>query len=104
MMRHLRREGSTAGRRPIRRLMRLMGMQAVYRRSGLTMHVAKVPEGSQTQSESTLTLPSNRPTQRDRPTFRHPDRWVEDARQRVACHHSGAPDPLRRTNRDIGPR
>ena len=32
MMRHLRREGVTAGRHRIRRLMRLMGMEAVYRR------------------------------------------------------------------------
>ena len=32
MMRHLRREGITAGRHRIRRLMRLMGMEAVYRR------------------------------------------------------------------------
>ncbi len=32
MMRHLRREGVTAGRHRLRRLMRLMGMQAVYRR------------------------------------------------------------------------
>ena len=32
MMRHLRREGATAGRHRIRRLMRLMGMEATYRR------------------------------------------------------------------------
>ena len=32
MMRHLCREGVTAGRHRIRRLMRLMGMEAVYRR------------------------------------------------------------------------
>ena len=32
MMRHLRREGVTAGRHRIRRLMRLMGMEATYRR------------------------------------------------------------------------
>ena len=32
------------------------------RRPGLTLHVAKVPEGSQTQSESTLALPSDCPT------------------------------------------
>ncbi len=32
------------------------------RRPGLTIHVAKLPEGSQTQSESTLTLPSDCPT------------------------------------------
>ena len=32
MMRHLRREGVAAGRHRIRRLMRLMGMEAVYRR------------------------------------------------------------------------
>ena len=32
MMRHLRREGVVAGRHRIRRLMRLMGMEAVYRR------------------------------------------------------------------------
>ena len=32
MMRHLRRERVTAGRHRIRRLMRLMGMEAVYRR------------------------------------------------------------------------
>ena len=32
MMRHLRREGVTAGRHRIRRLMRLMGMEAIYRR------------------------------------------------------------------------
>ena len=32
MMRHLRREGVTAGRHRIRRLMRLMGMQALHRR------------------------------------------------------------------------
>ncbi len=31
MMRHLRREGATAGRHRIRRLMRLMGMEATYR-------------------------------------------------------------------------
>ena len=31
------------------------------RRPGLTIHAAKVPEGSQTQSESTLTLPSDCP-------------------------------------------
>ena len=31
-MRHFRREGVTAGRHRIRRLMRLMGMEAVYRR------------------------------------------------------------------------
>ena len=33
MMRHLRREGVTAGRHRIRRLMRLMGMEATYRRA-----------------------------------------------------------------------
>lgn len=32
MMRHLRREGVTAGWHRIRRLMRLMGMEATYRR------------------------------------------------------------------------
>ncbi len=32
LMRHLRREGVTAGRHRIRRLMRLMGMEATYRR------------------------------------------------------------------------
>ncbi len=32
MMRHLRREGFTAGRHRIRRLMRLMGVKAAYRR------------------------------------------------------------------------
>ena len=32
LMRHLRREGITAGRHRIRRLMRLMGMEATYRR------------------------------------------------------------------------
>ena len=32
VMRHLRREGIRAGRHRIRRLMRLMGMEAVYRR------------------------------------------------------------------------
>ena len=32
MMRHLRREGVTAGQHRIRRLMRLMGMEATYRR------------------------------------------------------------------------
>ena len=32
MMRHLRREGATAGRHRIRRLMRLMGVEATYRR------------------------------------------------------------------------
>ena len=32
LMRHLRREGVTAGRHRIRRLMRLMGMEAIYRR------------------------------------------------------------------------
>ncbi len=32
MMRHLRREGVTAGRHRVRRLMRLMGMEAIYRR------------------------------------------------------------------------
>ena len=32
MMRHLRREGVVAGRHRIRRLMRLMGMEALYRR------------------------------------------------------------------------
>ena len=31
------------------------------RRPELMLHVAKIPEGSQTQSESTLTLPSNCP-------------------------------------------
>ena len=30
MARHLRREGSSAGRHRIRRLMRLMGLQAIY--------------------------------------------------------------------------
>ena len=35
MMRHLRREGVTAGRHRIRRLMRLMGMEAVYRRTSV---------------------------------------------------------------------
>ena len=32
LMRHLRREGATAGRHRIRRLMRLMGVEATYRR------------------------------------------------------------------------
>ena len=32
MMRHLRREGATAGRHRIRRLMAVMGMEATYRR------------------------------------------------------------------------
>ncbi len=32
MMRHLRREGVTAGRHRVRRLMGLMGMEAIYRR------------------------------------------------------------------------
>ena len=36
MMRHLRREGCKAGRHRIRRLMRLMGVEAVYRRPRTT--------------------------------------------------------------------
>ena len=32
MMRHLRREGVTVGRHRVRRLMRLMGLEAMYRR------------------------------------------------------------------------
>ena len=34
MMRHLRREDVIVGRHRIRRLMRLMGMEATYRRRG----------------------------------------------------------------------
>ncbi len=37
MMRHLRREGVTAGRHRVRRLMRLMGMEVTYRRPRTSM-------------------------------------------------------------------
>ena len=52
MMRHLCREGVTAGRHRIRRLMRLMGMEAVYRRPRTSVANPGAPD---------LPLPAARP-------------------------------------------
>ena len=88
MMRHLRREGVTAGRHRIRRLMAVMEMEATYRR----------PRTSVANSEHRiLSLPAARP--RDLPgrtsVVRGHHLYPCDARVFLPCGRDGLGDPAR---------